>query len=109
MSLHEKKCVPCEGGTPPLTAEQEQGYLKEVDWELDTSGIHKIKKHFTFSNFKEAMGFVNRVAEIAETQQHHPDIYISYSNVFIELYTHAVTGLSENDFIMASKISHTAQ
>ena len=65
---------------------------------------HKLKKKFSFKNFKEAMDFVNAIAEIAEQECHHPDIYIVYNKVDIELYTHAVNGLSESDFIMAAKI-----
>jgi 4a-hydroxytetrahydrobiopterin dehydratase len=105
MELTQKHCVPCEGGTPPFTPEQEDGYIKEVpSWTLDQEGIHKLKKRFSFNKFKEAIAFVNRVAEIAEAEGHHPDIRIMYNKITFELFTHAVGGLSENDFIMAAKI-----
>lgn len=103
QKLHQKKCVPCEGTEKPLQAGQVAGYLTQIeDWEVVDS--IKIKKNFKFKNFKEAMSFVSKVAEIAEQEQHHPDIYIFYNKVNLELYTHAIGGLSENDFIMAAKI-----
>lgn len=105
MDLIAKHCVPCEGGTPPLSDIDEDRYIKEIpSWTLLREGTHKIRREFKFKNFKEAMGFVNKVAEIAEEERHHPDIYISYNRVRIEFFTHAVQGLSENDFIMAAKI-----
>lgn len=104
MDLLAKKCIPCEGGTPPLSLEEAEGYLAQVPgWELE--GEKKIKKSWKFKDFKEAMVFVNNVANIAESEGHHPDISISYNKVNTELTTHAIGGLSENDFIMASKIN----
>lgn len=76
--------------------------LFKTPWEILEN--KKIKQQFQFKNFKEAMHFVNQVAEIAETEQHHPDIYIFYNKVIIELWTHFIDGLTENDFIMAAKI-----
>jgi len=102
MNLTEKKCVPCEGGVPAMSKEQADELLKQVptwkivDW--------KVTKEFKFKNFLEAMEFVNKVAEIAEQEQHHPDITINYSKVSIVTWTHAINGLSENDFILAAKI-----
>lgn len=105
-NLKEQKCVPCEGGLPAMPEEDEDEYIKKIsEWELDRSGIHKIKRTFEFKNFKEAMKFVNKVAEIAEEDGHHPDIYIYYNKVELELYTHAVQGLFKNDFIVAAKIN----
>ncbi|MFW6141461.1 MAG: 4a-hydroxytetrahydrobiopterin dehydratase [Candidatus Saliniplasma sp.] len=105
MKLSKKHCVPCEGGQSPMPEVEENRYLNDVnDWDIDREGIHKIKKKFSFKNFKESMEFVNGVAEIAENEGHHPDIYISWNKVKFVLYTHAIEGLSENDFIMASKI-----
>ncbi|MBI5733221.1 4a-hydroxytetrahydrobiopterin dehydratase [Candidatus Jorgensenbacteria bacterium] len=104
MNLKDKKCIPCEGGTPSLTSEETKTLLKKVsEWQLD-SAVKKIWRAFSFKNFVEAMKFVNRVADIAETEGHHPDIHIFYNRVHIELWTHAVNGLSENDFIVAAKI-----
>lgn len=108
MRLLEKKCIPCEGGVPPLTHEQIQPYLVEVPgWEVVENG-KKIKKEFRFKDFREAMAFVNRVAELAESESHHPDIAISYNRVGLALWTHAAGGLTENDFILAAKINAIA-
>ena len=105
MDLTKKHCVPCEGGTPPLSEEKEETLRKQVlQWMLIRDGTHRLKRQFRFKNFKEAMAFVNKVAEIAEEEGHHPDIKIIYNKVSLELFTHAVGGLSENDFIMAAKI-----
>lgn len=102
-NLSNQKCVPCEGGTPPLTKAEAEKLLAQVSsqWQI---GYNKISADFKFKNFKESMIFVNKVAEIAESEGHHPDIHINYSKVKIELWTHAVGGLSINDFVMASKI-----
>lgn len=105
MELTQKKCVPCEGKISPMNENEEHKFLKEVDgWDLIKEGTHKIRKEFKFKNFKKAMKFVNQVAEIAEGEGHHPDIYIYYNKVVLELYTHAVGGLFENDFIIAAKV-----
>lgn len=104
IDLRQKHCVPCEGGMPPLTKEQIAKYAPNVpDWKV-SGGDTRITKEFTFKDFKEAMAFVNSVAEIAESEGHHPDIYIFYNLVRFELTTHAMNGLSENDFILAAKI-----
>jgi 4a-hydroxytetrahydrobiopterin dehydratase len=105
VELTKKHCVPCKGGTSPFSNEQEDTYLKDTRlWLLDRENVHKIRKHFSFKNFKEAMVFINKVADLAEEQGHHPDIYISYNKVDFTFFTHAIGGLSENDFIMAAKI-----
>ena len=102
-NLAGKKCVPCEGGTPPLEAEKIQEYLKDVEgWEVLENKL--IKKTFKFKTFREAIDFVNQVANLAEKEGHHPDIHIRYNRVTFELTTHTIKGLSENDFIIASKI-----
>lgn len=104
MDLSSKKCVSCQGGIPSLSGEEIQKYLAEIsDWEVLEN--KKIKKEFKFKDFKEAIIFVNKVAEIAEQEDHHPDIYIDYNKVILELWTHKIGGLHENDFILASKIN----
>lgn len=106
MNLLNKKCVACEGGIPPLTEEESAKYLSQtLGWEL-LDDAKKIQKEFTFKNFKEAMAFINKVADLAEKEGHHPDIHIYYNEVNLELWTHAIGGLSENDFILAAKINH---
>jgi 4a-hydroxytetrahydrobiopterin dehydratase len=103
--LAKKKCVPCEGGVPPLTFDEANKLLSQLDREwLVVDDAHLLTKHFAFKDFKETIGFVNKVATIAEEEQHHPDLTVSYGGVTVELMTHAIGGLSENDFIVAAKI-----
>lgn len=105
MDLATKHCIPCETGDPSVSDAKEEELKTTIpDWLLLRDGTHKLRRQFKFKNFKEAIGFVNKVAEIAEKEGHHPDIYISYNKVQLDLFTHAVGGLSENDFIMAAKI-----
>lgn len=105
MDLTQKKCVPCEGGTKPFDKEEIATYMTylKTPWELSEDN-KEIKKKFEYKDFKEAMKFVNSIAEIAESEGHHPDIKISYNKVKLTLSTHAIGGLSVNDFILASKI-----
>ena len=110
MQLAKKHCVPCEGGIPPLSEEEEDKYIRQVEgWELIREGTHRIKKRFVFKDFMEAMEFVNKVADIAEQEGHHPNICIFYNKVDIELWTHAIGGLHENDFILAAKIDEASK
>jgi 4a-hydroxytetrahydrobiopterin dehydratase len=103
-SLREKHCVPCEVGTQPFDLETIQGLLPMVPkWKPDDES-KKIMRSFRFKDFVESMRFVNKVAELAEEEGHHPDIFVSYNYVKICLTTHNIGGLSENDFIMAAKI-----
>lgn len=101
--LRKRHCKPCEGGTPPLTPKEAAAYLEQLadGWELHEG---KLRRRFTFPDFKETMVFVNKVADIAEKEGHHPDLRVSYGKVLIELWTHTIKGLSENDFILAAKI-----
>lgn len=100
--LKHKKCIPCEGGSP-LPENQVKELLKKTpNWILKEK---KIERNFEFTDFKEAMQFVNKVADIAEEQGHHPDFHIHYNKVTLDLWTHAMNGLSENDFVMAAKIN----
>lgn len=104
--LTQKHCVPCEGGDPPLPDNKEDELLKQAgDWMLLRDGTHRLRKQFKFKDFKEAVEFVNKVAGLAESEGHHPDIKIVWNKVQLDLFTHAVGGLSENDFIMAAKIN----
>ena len=106
--LANKKCVPCEGGTLPLTEEETNKLLAQISANWHLIG-NKIFAEFKFKNFKEAMAFVNKVAAIAESEGHHPDIHINYSKVKFELWTHAIGGLSINDYILASKIDQISK
>jgi 4a-hydroxytetrahydrobiopterin dehydratase len=105
--LATRHCVPCEGGTKPMTADEAERYVAQVDgWVLVNGEPLKIRRKLPrFKNFGQAMTFVNRVAELAEGEGHHPDICISWNRVTLELVTHSIGGLSENDFIMAAKIN----
>lgn len=106
--LLSKKCVSCEGTTPPMGDADIQKYISQVHgWAVSDTAPKKIRKEFELKNFKEAMAFINKVAEIAEAEGHHPDIYIFYNKVRLELWTHAANGLTENDFIIAAKIDAT--
>jgi 4a-hydroxytetrahydrobiopterin dehydratase len=103
-SLKNKHCVPCEIGTKPFNLETIQGLQPMVPkWTLDND-LKKIMRSFRFKDFVESMRFINKVAELAEEEGHHPDIFVSYDYVKICLTTHNIGGLSENDFIMAAKI-----
>lgn len=102
--LAKKKCVPCEGGVPPLTPEQVKEYQKQVHADWTVTDNKKMKRDFSFVNFKQTMDVANKIADLAEAEGHHPDLYISYGKLGVELWTHAINGLSENDFILAAKI-----
>lgn len=105
MELQEQKCTPCEQGGEPLKEQQENELMSKIQgWELDRSGTHMIRKTFDLGSFPGAIEFVDRIAKTAQEENHHPDIHISYKKVTIELSTHKIGGLSDNDFIMAAKI-----
>lgn len=108
MSLAEKQCTPCQGGVEPMGREQAESYLKQVpQWSLDDSGT-KIRREFKFKNFVQANEFVDKVGELAEEEQHHPDIQFGYGYAVVEIHTHKIGGLHENDFILAAKIDGAA-
>lgn len=103
--LTKKHCQPCEGGVEQLTAPQIALLIAQVPlWQVTKSG-DAIERKFKFRDFVSALAFLNRVGEIAEDEQHHPDLHLTgYRHVAIEITTHAIGGLSENDFILAAKI-----
>ena len=104
MTPGDKHCVPCEAGTKPLSMHEAKELLKQVDgWAPGEDGKW-IVKQFKFSDFVEAMNFANKITPVAEREGHHPDVHVSWGKVVVELSTHAIKGLSENDFILASKI-----
>ena len=101
--LASRNCVPCRGGVPPLGAREIEPLLKELDdWEVIDN--HHLRKVFKFKDFREALGFVNRVGELAEEQGHHPDISFGWGRAEITIWTHKIDGLTESDFILAAKI-----
>jgi 4a-hydroxytetrahydrobiopterin dehydratase len=103
--LAQKKCRPCEGGVEPYSLEESKAQLTKLQgWRL-TDDAKRIRKEWTAKNFMAALDFFNRIAAVAETDGHHPDLHLeSYRKVAVELWTHAIGGLSENDFILAAKI-----
>jgi 4a-hydroxytetrahydrobiopterin dehydratase len=104
MTLDRKKCAPCEGGAVPLSAEAAGKFAIEVPkWAVSVEPP-RVSREFRFRDFKRAMAFVNRVAELAEEEGHHPDIHVHWNRVELVLWTHDIGGLSENDFIVAAKI-----
>ena len=104
--LTRKKCVPCEGGVPPLSGQEARDLAEGVEgWALSADG-KRIRREWTAKNFMAAIEFFDEVAQLAEEEGHHPDLHlVGYRNVAIELTTHAIGGLSENDFILAAKIN----
>jgi len=104
--LKAKKCKPCEGGVPEIGMEEATRLLKELPgWELSGSG-KKIRREWTAKDFSSAMEFFQKVADLAENEGHHPDLHLTgYRNATVELTTHAIGGLSENDFVLAAKIN----
>ena len=102
--LNQKKCQPCEGLSDKLSQQEAQSMLKALNqWELDAN-LKFIKKSYKFKNFYHTMAFVNAVAFIANQENHHPDIKCGYNYCDLVLTTHAIDGLSENDYILAAKI-----
>ena len=105
----KKKCVPCEGNIPPFDTSEIHKYLKKVDgWEVksnDDKSFYLIK-NFEFKNFEESQKFVNNVGNIAEAENHHPDISFGWGYCKIKIFTHAIKGLAESDFILAAKIDN---
>ncbi len=104
MDLTTKKCKPCEGGVAKFTEEEIREYNGQLIEPWPVVDGMKINKTFHFHHYWECMNFANQVANLAEAEHHHPVIHIYYSKVEIELWTHAILGLSENDFILAAKI-----
>ena len=105
--LHKKKCVACDGNTLPFDISEIHKYLKKVDgWEVKNNNEknYYLEKDFKFKNFIESQQFVNKVGSIAELEGHHPDIHFGWGYAKIKIFTHAIKGLAESDFILAAKI-----
>ena len=107
--LFDKKCIPCEGGILPFDISEIHKYQKKVDgWDVskDIKKIYFLKKKFTFKNFISSQQFIDKVGKISEEEGHHPDIKFGWGYAEIKITTHAIEGLSKNDFILAAKIDH---
>ena len=105
--LHEKNCIPCRGGILPFDISEIHKYLKKIDGWLvkeDKNGFFFLEKEFKFSNFIKSQQFINSVGNISETEGHHPDISFGWGYAKIKIFTHAIKGLVESDFILAAKI-----
>lgn len=101
--LSQMKCVPCHGGVPRLGGAEIEGLLKQLDgWEAVEE--HHLTKRYAFPNFAAALAFVNRAGAVAESEGHHPDIEFGWGYAHLKIYTHAIDGLSESDFVLAAKI-----
>lgn len=107
--LLAKKCIPCSIGAPTLTEEEIEELLPSLKegWELLEDD--KLEKNYKFKDFVEALDFVNKIGDLAEQEGHHPDIFLSWGQVIVQLWTHKIDGLHENDFILAAKIDELPQ
>ena len=105
--LADKKCVPCQGGIPPFDTTEIHKYLKKIDgWDVKSNNDKSfyLIKDLKFKNFRESQNFVNKVGDIAEKENHHPDISFGWGYCKIKIFTHAIKGLAESDFVLAAKI-----
>jgi 4a-hydroxytetrahydrobiopterin dehydratase len=101
--LARRKCKPCEGEQAPLKGASLKGLKEQLDQGWKVVDEHHLEKEYSFDDFREALAFTNRVGEVAEKEGHHPDIYLTWGKVKLQIWTHSVGGLSENDFILAAK------
>ena len=101
--LAAKECVPCKGGVPPLKGDELEDLATRLGADWDVVDEHHLTKRYKFSNFLEALGFVNRVGGLAEEVNHHPEIRFSWGWVELIIYTHKIDGLTESDFVWAAK------
>ncbi len=102
-TLSRKKCKPCSGDESPLKGEALQALVSQLKEGWEVINEHHLKKKYSFSDFRQALEFTNRVGELAESEGHHPDIYLTWGKVELLVWTHKINGLTENDFIFASK------
>ena len=102
--LTESKCVPCQGGIEPLKGQAICDLVGEISSDWNVIDEHHLEKEYKFKNFRQALEFVNKVGELAESQGHHPDIYLSWGKVKLTICTHKINGLHKNDFILAAMI-----
>lgn len=103
MSLAKKSCEPCKGGTPPLTEEEQKTLSRELDKEWEIKKGEYLERTYLFPNFQSALDFVNLIGAIAEKENHHPDIFLTYGKVILKIWTHKIHGLTKSDFYLAAK------
>ena len=106
--LASRDCIPCKGGVPPLVGEALREISSELGNDWQVVDAHHLEKSFRFENFRDALAFTNRVAELAESVNHHPDIELSWGRVKLTIWTHTIEGLSEADFVWAAKADRLA-
>jgi len=102
-ALAEKDCIPCKGGVLPLKGQELARVASELDSGWRVVSDHHVEKEYKFKNFREALDFTNKVGDLAESQGHHPDIYLAWGQVKLTIWTHKIDGLTESDFVMAAK------
>ncbi len=102
--LASKQCIPCKGNIPRLKGESLEKLHRQLDDGWAIVDEHHLEREYKFKNFRQALDFTNRVGELAEQQGHHPDIYLSWGRVKLEIWTHKINGLTESDFIFAAKV-----
>lgn len=109
MELKNKKCIPCEGGIAALTTDEANRLLSQLSgWRIE-SGSSELRKRFKFPAFADTIAFVNRMATLADSEGHHPDFCVRFTILDVSLTTHAIGGLSENDFVLAAKLDELAE
>jgi 4a-hydroxytetrahydrobiopterin dehydratase len=101
--LAKKHCIPCRGGVPPLEHGEVRRLLNDLGGGWKAVDNHHLEKSYAFDDFEQALGFTNRVGAIAESEGHHPDIYLAWGRVRLRIWTHKIDGLTESDFILAAK------
>ncbi len=101
--LAERECVPCKGGVPPLAGPELTRLLAELSDGWEVVEEHHLEREYTFENFIEALAYTNRVGEMAEAQNHHPDLFLAWGKVGVTIWTHKIDGLTESDFVFAAK------
>ena len=101
--LSKKQCVPCRGGVPPLKRLELDALFEQVDGGWSVVDEHHLEKEYRFADFRQALDFTNRVGEMAEEQDHHPDIFLAWGRVKVTIWTHKIDGLTESDFVFAAK------
>jgi 4a-hydroxytetrahydrobiopterin dehydratase len=108
MSLADRSCLPCDGGVPPLGWPRIQALLRQLEpgWQMNARG--HLERVFALPDFAQAMAFADRVGAVAEIQGHHPELHVAWGRCAVEIWTHAVNGLTENDFILAAKVDLAA-
>jgi 4a-hydroxytetrahydrobiopterin dehydratase len=107
--LAQKDCVPCKGGVPPLKGNDLARLAQQLGEGWRVVNEHHLEREYKFENFRKALDFTNKVGELAEQQNHHPDIYLAWGKVKLTLWTHKIDGLTESDFVFAAKVDENAK